>query len=176
MFEAIESSVRYSDRIVTDLLEYSKDLHLELSETTLKSLVRDALLQAEVPKNITVSDSTSDDHKIQVDAAKICRIFVNLVRNAIDAMPTGGELKISSNMSNSNLEVKFADTGTGIPENVLRELWKPFITTKSKGIGLGLAICKRIVEAHGGSISVNSLAGEGATFTVTLPIVRSGRK
>jgi len=64
----------------------------------------------------------------------------------------------------------FADTGVGIPEQVLRQLWKPLITTKPKGIGLGLAICKRIAEAHGGSIIVDSKEGKGTTFTLTLPL------
>jgi signal transduction histidine kinase len=169
MLEAIENSVDYSDRIVSDLMEYSQDLRLQLSETTPKSLAMDVLLEMKVPKNITVSDSTSDDPKILVDAAKIRRVFVNLIQNAIDAMPTGGQLTICSRMRDDGLEVKFKDTGTGIAENVMRELWKPLITTKPKGIGLGLAICKRIAEAHGGSLTVNSKVGEGTTFTLRLP-------
>jgi len=170
MLEAIENSVRYSDRIVDDLMEYSQDLLLELSVATSKSLLSDAMSQVKIPKNITISDSTSEDLKIRVDAAKIKRVFVNLLENAVDAMPKGGELKISSNLSNGCLEVKFTDTGPGVDGNVLRQLWKPLVTTKPKGIGLGLAICKRIVEAHGGSISVDSKAGEGTTFTLTIPI------
>jgi PAS domain S-box-containing protein len=171
MLDAIENSVRYSDRIVSDLLEYSQDLRLEFSETTPKSLARDAFLQVKIPKNITVSDSTSDEPRIQVDVAKIRRLFINLIENAIDAMPTGGELTVSSKVSNDNLEVNFADTGKGIPENVLQKLWKPLITTKPKGLGLGLAICKRIAEAHGGSMSFASKAAEGTTFTLSLPIM-----
>ena len=136
-------------------------------------MARDALQQVKIPKNITVSDSTSDDLPIRVDAAKIRRLFVNLIENAIDAMPTGGELTISSKMSNNDLEVKFTDTGKGIPENVLRELWKPLITTKPKGIGLGLAICRRIAEAHRGSISVDTTVGKGTTFTLKLPGVQT---
>ena len=169
MLEVIEGSVAYSNKIVGDLLEYSEDLRLELSETTPKSLARDAFRQMKIPKNITVSDLTSDDPPIRVDAAKIRRIFVNLIENAIDAMPTGGELTVSSKISTNELEVKFTDTGKGIPENVLREIWKPLITTKPKGMGLGLAICKRVAEAHRGSISVDSTVGKGTTFTLRLP-------
>jgi signal transduction histidine kinase len=85
-------------------------------------------------------------------------------------MPTGGELSMTSTEAKGILEVKFADTGEGIPDDVMRNLWKPLKTTKSKGIGLGLAICKRIVETHGGSIEVESMPGKGTTFTIRLPI------
>jgi PAS domain S-box-containing protein len=171
MLDAIESSITFSDRIVSDLLEYSQDLSLQLSVRTPKSLAGDALLQAKIPENITVSDSTSDDPPLLVDAAKIMRAFLNLIENAIEAMPTGGELTVSSRTSNNHLEVKFTDTGRGISDNVLKELWKPLFTTKPKGIGLGLAICKRIAEAHLGSLSVESAIGKGTTFTLKLPIM-----
>jgi PAS domain S-box-containing protein len=173
MFEVIEDSVAYSDRIVRDLLEYSQELELELSEATPKVIASDAVRRVEVPKNITISDLTLDEPKIRVDTAKIRRVFVNLIEDAVDAMPDGGKLTISSNRSDDFLIVKFADTGPGIPETVLRDLWKPLITTKPKGLGLGLAICKRIAEAHGGSITVESKIGEGTTFTLTLPISHS---
>jgi signal transduction histidine kinase len=154
-------------------LEYSQELELELSEATPKLIASDAVRQVEIPANITISDLTLDEPKIRVDTAKIRRVFVNLIEDAVDAMPDGGKLTISSNRSDDFLIVKFADTGPGIPETVLRDLWKPLITTKSKGIGLGLAICKRIAEAHGGSITVESKIGEGTTFTLTLPISHS---
>jgi PAS domain S-box-containing protein len=173
MLKVIEDSVLYSDRIVRDLLEYSQELKLEPSETTPKSMVNDAVRQVDVPRNITISDLTSDETKIRVDTTKIRRVFVNLIEDAVDAMPEGGKLTISSNTSDNFLNIKFTDTGLGIPEAVLRDLWKPLVTTKPKGIGLGLAICKRIAEAHGGSITVESKVGEGTTFTLTLPISQS---
>jgi signal transduction histidine kinase len=124
-----------------------------------------------IPKNISVSDLTSDEPKIRVDVPKIRRVFSNLIANAVDSMPDGGKLVIISDKSDGYLEFKFTDTGVGIPEHVLRELWKPLITTKPKGIGLGLAICKRIAEAHGGSISIASKTGEGTTLTLRLPLI-----
>jgi PAS domain S-box-containing protein len=170
MLEAVENSVAHSDNIVNDLLEYSEDIRLELSETTPKSITRDALLDVKIPKNIAVSDMASHEPKMRVDTAKIKRIFINLIENAVDSMPNGGKLTITSNKSNNSVELMFTDTGVGIPEQILRHLWKPLITTKPKGIGLGLAICKRIAEAHGGSIVVDSKEGKGTTFTLTLPL------
>ena len=121
MFEVIEVSVAYSDRIVRDLSEYSRELELELSEATPKSMASDAVRQVEIPENITISDLTSDEPKIRVDTTKIKRIFVNLIEDAVDAMPDGGKLTIVSNRSDNFLIVKFADTGPGIPETVLHE-------------------------------------------------------
>jgi signal transduction histidine kinase len=84
-------------------------------------------------------------------------------------MPKGGTLTIVSKERNSGLELIFEDTGTGIPKGKMEKLWTPFVTTKAKGMGLGLPICKRIVEAHGGQILVDSETGKGTTFTLVLP-------
>jgi signal transduction histidine kinase len=98
------------------------------------------------------------------------RVFINLIKNAIDAMTKKGTLEIRSTQTNGNVEIAFADTGIGIPENIMAKLFTPLTTTKAQGMGFGLAICKRVVEAHGGKITVESVAGKGATFTITLPI------
>jgi signal transduction histidine kinase len=118
---------------------------------------------------VVVRDLTQDPISLVVDASKIERVFVNLIKNAIDAMPNGGELTIQSAKSSGNMEVRFADTGEGMTDEVKEDLWKPLKTTKAKGMGLGLAICKRIIEAHGGSIEVESAQGRGSTFMVVLP-------
>jgi signal transduction histidine kinase len=98
------------------------------------------------------------------------RVFINIVKNAIDAMPKGGKLTIKSKKANGNLEIAFIDTGIGIPKDKLEKIWNPLFTTKMKGMGLGLSICKSIVEAHRGNISVESSPSKGTTFTITLPI------
>jgi len=97
------------------------------------------------------------------------RVFINLIENAIDAMPQGGTLTISSKESDRTVEITFSDTGSGMSEKVMEDLWKPLRTTKAKGLGLGLAICKRIVDAHRGEISIKSKEGEGTTATIRLP-------
>jgi signal transduction histidine kinase len=85
-------------------------------------------------------------------------------------MPEGGTLQIKSIQTDGNIKISFADTGIGISKEVLSKLFLPLVTTKAQGMGFGLAICKRIVEAHGGEITVKSVLGKGATFTVILPI------
>jgi len=82
-------------------------------------------------------------------------------------MPQGGTLTIENMKTQDLLEVTFTDTGSGIPEEIIEDIWKPLFTTKARGMGFGLAICKKIVEAHDGSISVNSSVGEGTSFKMT---------
>jgi signal transduction histidine kinase len=95
--------------------------------------------------------------------------FAKLVENAFDAMPNGGTLTVESVKVKEGVAVSFSDTGVGVPSEIMTKLWSPFFTTKAKGMGLGLAICKRIIEVHGGTISVESSVGKGATFTITIP-------
>jgi signal transduction histidine kinase len=125
-----------------------------------------------IPSGIRVVDSTKKEPTIELDADKMRRVLVNLIRNSVDAMPTGGTLRITGRKSNGNLELSIADTGVGMRKETEEKLWSPLFTTKAKGIGLGLPIAKRLVEAHGGRISVETKLGEGSTFTVTLPLKR----
>ncbi len=170
MLELVQKSIEYSNKIISDLLEYSREIRLELTETTPKSIIKDALALIKIPKNIRISDLTENKPKMKIDILKMERAFVNIIKNAIDAMSEGGTLTIASKESNGNLKVAFTDTGVGMPKEVMEKIWIPLFTTKAKGMGLGLAICKRIVEAHGGDICVESIVGKGTTFTVTIPI------
>jgi signal transduction histidine kinase len=170
MLELIERDIEHSNKIIADLMEYSCEIRLELTETTLKSIVKEALLLVAVPEKVQVLELTKSEPIIKMDSEKMKRVFGNLVKNAVDAMPNGGKLTITSRESDDNVEIAFADTGTGMTKEVMEKIWAPFFTTKARGMGLGLPICKRFVEAHGGSIRVENTFGKGTTFTVTIPI------
>jgi PAS domain S-box-containing protein len=170
MLQLIEKSVNYSDAIIKDLSEYSAEIKLNLAEATPKSISRDAIGAVKVPQNVTVQDFSEDQPTLRVDLDRMRRVFINLIQNGIDAMPQGGTLTVSGKKSGGNIEIALSDTGSGMPEKVMENLWKPFQTTKAKGMGLGLAICKRVVDAHGGSMSVKSEVGKGTTFTMQLPL------
>jgi signal transduction histidine kinase len=105
-----------------------------------------------------------------LDKAQLQRVFTNLVLNAAQAMPDGGQLTIETSECDDWFSLSFCDTGVGIGEENLRKMFTPFFTTKVGGVGLGLNICRQIVEGHGGEISVNSKEGCGSTFTVKFPI------
>jgi len=170
MLELMDRDIEYSSKILSDLLEYSGEITLELTATTPKTIMREALSLVEVPGNIQVSDITQSEPKIKVDFEKMQRAFVNIIKNAIDAMPKGGKLAIKSKETNGNWETVFTDTGTGMPKDIKEKIGTPLFTTKARGMGLGLSICKRFVEAHGGNIFVESTVGKGTTFTVIIPI------
>jgi PAS domain S-box-containing protein len=170
MVELIEKDIEYSNKIINDLLDYSREIRLELAEASPRGIVKDALGHANIPEKVRVTDKTSKNPKIVVDAEMLVRAFVNIMRNAVDAMPNGGTLTISSKQTGNDLELAFSDTGLGMSKEVLDRMWTPFFTTKAKGMGLGLSICRRIVEAHNGKILVSSVEGKGTTFTVMFPI------
>jgi two-component system sporulation sensor kinase A len=98
------------------------------------------------------------------------QVFLNIINNAIDAMPQGGTLTISTNTRTASVVISFADTGTGIPDESGDKVFQPFYSTKSNGTGLGLTLAKNIVEAHGGTISIESRQA-GAMFLVEIPTV-----
>jgi signal transduction histidine kinase len=170
MFKVIKKDVEYSNKIINDLLEYSRDVKLELNESNPRVMVEEALSAVKIPKKVQVADLAKDKPEMKVDTDKMKRVFVNIIKNAVDAMPKGGTLTIESRESNGDLEIVFSDTGVGMSEKTLKNIFKPLFTTKAKGMGFGLPICKRFVEAHGGKILVRSTVGKGSTFIVTLPI------
>jgi len=169
MLEVIDRCVDYSNKIVNDLLDYSRDIRLDLQECSLRQIMLESLAMVQVPEEVKIENNVSQEQSLKADPDKIKRVFVNLIKNAIDSMPDGGKLTING-IVNDNFEVSFKDTGTGISDEVLPKLFSPLFTTKAKGMGFGLAICKRIVEAHGGTITVKTAKDQGTTFTVKLPI------
>ncbi len=170
MLRLIEKDIEYSNKIINDLLDYSREMQLELVTANLKLLIQEALALVRIPRNIRVRDMTQNRRGVKVDVENMKRVFVNIIKNAVEAMPKGGRLVLNSRESDVGLEIAFSDNGIGLSDDVLKKMWTPLFTTKAKGMGLGLPICKRIVEAHGGKIAVQSIAGKGTTFTVTIPL------
>ena len=169
MLDVIDQAVEHSDSIISDMLDYSREIHLQLEECSSKSLINYIILSVNTPKNIKIIEKIEDAH-IWLDSNKMQRVFVNLVKNSFDAMPNGGHLELSSYQEGENYSFIFADTGSGMSEEVIAKIFTPLFTTKAQGMGLGLAICKRFIEAHNGKISVQSNQNKGTIFTVSLPI------
>jgi signal transduction histidine kinase len=174
MFESIDKNIDYSNKIINDLLDYSSyysnEVKLELSQATPKTLIKAALALANQPQNITVVDETKDSPLFHVDEVKICRSFINILKNAFDAMPNGGEVQVSSKVEADKMAFTFKDNGCGMSKEAIEKLWTPLFTTKAKGMGFGMVICKRNIKAHGGEIVVKSVYGQGTTIFVELPL------
>ncbi len=128
-----------------------------------------------------VQEFAGDLPTVQADRQEFREVFLNLLTNASDAMPEGGTLTVSAipgTLDNGMAAVvcEFSDTGIGVEEEVLPKLWEPFFTTKpeGKGTGLGLPICRRLVEGHDGIIEIESTTGKGTTVRITLPATEEG--
>jgi len=127
-------------------------------------------------KNIQVTSSAGEIPQILVNPDQIQQVFLNLILNALDAMPDGGGLTVTIKQDGSFISIVFADTGSGIDKNVMDKIFDPFFTTKplGKGTGLGLSICYGIIRDHKGTIDFTSKKGEGTSFTIRLPLKTDG--
>lgn len=170
MWESLGKQVEYMNKVVSDLQDYARTIEPKIVEVNLRDLVVDTLSSMTIPPNIKVSLMIDERfHKVIIDPALMKRVFTNLISNGVQAMPDGGQLTVKASWAAETASIDFQDTGVGIPEENLDKLFQPLFTTKAKGQGLGLAVCRRIVEAHGGIIKVESKVKEGSTFTIKLP-------
>ncbi|MCW4034210.1 MAG: PAS domain S-box protein, partial [Candidatus Bathyarchaeota archaeon] len=135
ILQSIEESVRYSDKIVTELLDYSTKIKLEIRKNNPRNLVDQALSTILIPENVKIVNKTKKNPTVYVDSDKLRRVCVNIILNAIDAMPNGGKLTITSKKLNSYFELAFSDTGIGMSKDEIKRTMTPFFTTKAKGMG-----------------------------------------
>jgi len=169
MLEIVEKEILAASNIVNDLLDFATRRPLQKKKQNINNLIDDSLKRIHIPENISVERKYAKKAAVAVDEKQLERVFINLTKNAVQAMPNGGTLTIATNETKDHVEIAFTDTGTGIQEENMNKLFSPLFTTKAKGIGVGLAICKKIVEQHGGTIEAQSKAGQGTTFTIKLP-------
>jgi signal transduction histidine kinase len=174
LLDTIQEQIAYMDKIVSDLQDYSQPLAAKLTETNLPNLIRQTLSTINIPEAVKVTVGIEKPaENAMIDPTLMRRTLTNLTINAIQAMPKRGKLTIRVRSKRDSTVMTVEDTGAGIPRKNLAKLFSPFFTTKAKGQGLGLAVCKRLVEAQGGTITVKSKPRKGTTFTIKLP---RGRK
>ena len=176
LFETVGKQIEYMNKIVSDLQDFARPLKPEFVETSLHQLINETLSMVTVPETVKVSLVIDEDFpKLMVDHTLMKRVLINLITNALQAMPNGGKLIVRLSRTEEAAFISVEDTGVGIPKETLDKLFSPLFTTKPKGSGFGLPVCKRLVEAHGGSIMVESKVGRGSTFTVKLPLGKEVR-
>jgi PAS domain S-box-containing protein len=169
--QIIEEQAVYMDKIVSDLQAFVRPVKIDKQPINLKELVTIVLGSVVIPENINMKACMKTAFpQVKADPQLLKRVLINLVTNSVQAMPNGGKLTISAQVnSQGQAVVTVEDTGVGIPEKIKPHIFTPLFTTKPRGQGFGLAVCKRVIEAHGGSINFESQEGKGATFTVQFP-------
>ena len=164
IIKAVDNAVKMLDEVRAKAPESNLDTEL----VELSSFINSIIDETPIPSRIKVETNLKTVN-VSLDKLRIRRMFENLIRNAVEAMADDGKLIISSTINGDNVCIFVRDTGIGIPEKVKKTLFTPFITTKDKGTGLGLYYCKKTVEKHNGSITVDSKLGSGSIFTICLP-------
>lgn len=174
--KVIEEQIERHDKLITELLEFGRSSQ----EGTEESLNLNELVEGVIKTSEPLIQKYNVAHtfvpepeipSIQGNRAKLKQVFINLIQNAIQAMPNGGNLYIETHYRDHNVYVLIRDTGQGISREDLPRIFQPFYTRKAGGSGLGLAISKEIVQIHRGSIEVESEPNKGTTFTVGFPVV-----
>ena len=169
--DTIREQADFMNKIVSDLQDYARQTKPTFVEYDMQTLINETLSSISISKAVEVSSTVEPDlPKLNVDPSLLRRAFTNIVTNALQAMPDGGKLRIKAWRSEKLATVSFQDTGKGISEDVKAKMFSPLFTTKEKGVGLGLAVTRRLVESHRGEIKVTSKLGEGTTFTVEIPL------
>jgi signal transduction histidine kinase len=175
MIEKADAEVQALNKVVTEFLDFARPAQLQRTEVNLYEEIKAilALLGPELDSNgIQIKESDLDElPSVQADAEQLRRVFTNIVKNAQQSMPHGGTLTISGKaiLQEEVIRIEFEDTGTGITQDAIERIFDPFFTTRDTGIGLGLAVVKRILENHSGSIECRSEEERGTTFTIILP-------
>jgi len=165
--------VRHMENLLRQMLDYSRPLELQQRPLALPRLVEEVFTltspAAQERRVRLVPELPAEDGPLSGDAGRLKQVLINLIDNAVQASPQGGEVKLIAKREKDALVLQVSDQGAGIPEPEREKIFFPFFTTKSGGTGLGLAITRKIVLAHQGSISVESQPGQGTVFRVTLP-------
>jgi signal transduction histidine kinase len=173
LIERIKNQATYMNKIVSDLQGLTEGIRLDIEDVNIIDLVQEVLETIQFPDNIEEKMFFEEDFpEIYADKNKLKRVFTNLITNAVQAMTNGGELVIKGFRLEDEVYISIVDTGCGISEECLDNIFDPLFTTKARGTGLGLTVCKRIAEANGGKIVAKSHSGIGSCFTVVLPVNR----
>ncbi len=173
LFDIVEEEADRLNRIVGDLLDFARPSTPELRPEILERVVEDAIGAALAQQGTRIELARELDPAVPpvaMDARLVRQAVINVAVNAVQAMPRGGRIVIRTRREGAQALLEIEDSGAGIPEEVKERIFEPFFTTKASGTGLGLAVVKRIVEGHGGAVSVRSVPGSGTVFALRFPL------
>ncbi|MFH1824560.1 MAG: ATP-binding protein [Candidatus Firestonebacteria bacterium] len=172
--DIIIEEVNRLEKIIKDVLDFVKPFELTLTEVNVKKTIRDVLTffkmgidRKDIKLNADLNDALP---LVKADTERLRQVFINLLENAFDAMPDGGNVDIKTYVAENFINIEVSDTGIGIKDEYLDKVTKPFFTTKQNGIGLGLSIAEKIIKEHKGKLEIIRNEKSGVTFKVTVPI------
>jgi signal transduction histidine kinase len=172
--ERIGEQVALANRIVTDLLDMIRDRPLKREPLELDAVWKDALTSVQVPAGVSIHvEGLAELPTLKGDPGQMRQVFVNLLENAMHAVGEAGSVTLSATTGVDAVELILEDSGPGVSDSIRRRMFEPLMTTKARGIGLGLPLVKRILERHGGSIAYAPREGRGARFVMRLPLSTS---
>ncbi|WGM88637.1 MAG: PAS domain S-box protein [Candidatus Bathyarchaeum tardum] len=167
----IDDQINYIDHIVADLQDFARTPTPQIENVDIQELIIESLQTINWPKNIEIITCLQDELKTaKIDPSLLKRVTSNLLLNAYQAMPNGGTLTITAFCEEDMINISIKDTGVGMSESIKSKIFTPLFTTKSKGQGFGLAVCKKLIEAQNGKITFESKPNKGSTFTIKIPI------
>jgi PAS domain S-box-containing protein len=170
LVEKVLAGAKALERVVTDLLEFTRPLQLRVQTVPLRELVASSLTYIDTGARTIAFENRVDDRiQVTADADKLRQVLLNIVLNAVQSIAQSGLIEIRSRVVDHWIELYISDDGCGMSTEQLDQIFSPFFTTKEKGTGLGLAIAAKIIEAHGGRITVTSTPAQGSVFTIALP-------
>ncbi|PID58863.1 hypothetical protein CSB45_02365 [candidate division KSB3 bacterium] len=172
-FEHLDGEIAAVNTIVKDLLEYARDMRFDFTTTEINSIIEGILFNMQdcfTAQHITLETQYGELGPLRADGIRVRQVLINLVQNAVEAVGDGGTIVITtSTTEDDKIQILVHDNGCGIPAEQQQRIFEPFFTTKDRGVGLGMAIVHRIIEAHQGRIDIDSEVGCGTTFTIQLP-------
>jgi PAS domain S-box-containing protein len=172
--EIIVKEVQRLEGLLAEIQDFTKPLRLEKQQIDLGTLLPEivALFRgSEACSRVDFSMEVGGGLKVSADADRLRQVFLNLIKNAFEAIPGEGQVWVTAREEGGDVHVEVRDSGEGIPQGRMEEIFQPFVTTKKGGSGLGLPLCRKIVRDHGGEITLVSRPGEGTAVRVTLPSV-----
>jgi two-component system, sporulation sensor kinase A len=176
-FEIMESELERINFIVNEFLMLGKPQVMNFRQKNVSDLLKDVMTLLEsqaILNNVKmISEFEPNLPLLYCDENQLKQVFINIIKNAIEAMPNGGKVKIQAKKKENNLVIRFIDQGSGIPKDRIAKLGEPFYSTKEKGTGLGLMVSFKIIEAHKGRIKIESEVGQGTTVDLSFPISSS---
>lgn len=165
----IVKECKIMDGLIMSLIEYARPVRLMKTEFNLSDLIEEGIKKANIPVDIKIEKDYKYQGKISADYELMLNAMLNILKNSIEAMASGGRIKITTDIEENSILLSISDTGKGIPQDMIKNIFSPFYSGKKDGTGLGLAFVKKVIDIHDGKITVASTIGKGTEFLIRIP-------